>query len=108
MKQALMVGLIVGIVLMGTSVGLFSWSVDPAHAADVGQQGRYQIVVSPITARDMFLLDTNTGRVWQRVTFTDLKGEPTVWDLVPRLDSAAQELEYIRTQELKRARTPGN
>jgi hypothetical protein len=49
--------------------------------------GRYQIVMSPHNARDTFLLDTETGRVWQLTVMTYLNGEPAVWDLMPRIDT---------------------
>jgi hypothetical protein len=49
--------------------------------------GRYQIVMSPHAARYTFLLDTETGRVWQLTAFTFLNGDPSVWDLMPRIDN---------------------
>ncbi len=49
--------------------------------------GRYQIVFSPHSAQSTFLLDTQTGTVWQETEFTFLKGEPTVWNLTPRIDN---------------------
>jgi len=50
-------------------------------------QGRYQIVYSPHAARDTFLLDTQTGRVWEVARFTYLNGDPAIWDLMDRIDS---------------------
>ena len=51
-----------------------------------GPQGRYQIVMSPHNARDTFLLDTETGRVWQLTVFSFLADDPSVWNLMPRSD----------------------
>jgi hypothetical protein len=48
--------------------------------------GRYQILMSPHNARDTFLLDTETGRVWQLAVFSFLNDDPAVWDLMPRID----------------------
>lgn len=50
-------------------------------------QARFQIFYSPHVARDTFLLDTTTGRVWQLATFSDLTGQPSAWDLMTRIDS---------------------
>lgn len=56
---------------------------------------RYQIVFSPRTERNTYLLDTATGRTWAQVTFTDLNGEPTVWVLVDRIDADSDRLRVI-------------
>jgi len=50
-------------------------------------QGRYQIVMSPHNARDTFLLDTQTGRVWQLTMFSFLSDDPVVWNAMPRIDN---------------------
>jgi hypothetical protein len=50
-------------------------------------QTRFQIFYSPHAARDTFLLDTTTGRVWQLTSFSDLTGQPSAWDLMTRIDS---------------------
>ena len=59
-------------------------------------QGRYQVVFSPWMRADTFLLDTQTGRMWKPVQYTDLEGEPTVWQYVERLDTAAEFLNWSR------------
>lgn len=51
------------------------------------QWGRYQLVVNPEVRADTFLLDTETGRMWRRVSYTNLIGEPSVWELFDRVDS---------------------
>jgi hypothetical protein len=43
--------------------------------------------MSPHGARDTFLLNTETGRVWQLTVFTFLNGEPVVWNAMPRIDN---------------------
>jgi len=57
----------------------------PANAPN--PQGRYQIVMSPHNARDTFLLDTETGRVWELTVFSFLNDEPVVWNATPRMDN---------------------
>jgi hypothetical protein len=57
-----------------------------AEPSPQGAKSRYQIVISPHNARDTFLLDTETGRVWQPTVFTFLNNEPTVWKIMPRID----------------------
>jgi hypothetical protein len=50
------------------------------------EMGRFQIVINPAVRADTFLLDTSTGQTWRPVTYTDLKGEPTVWKYEERVD----------------------
>jgi hypothetical protein len=57
------------------------------QATTSSQQGRYQIIISPHAARDTFLLDTETGRVWQMTIFGFLNDEPVVWNAMPRIDN---------------------
>jgi len=57
----------------------------PTAAAQA--HGRYQIVISPFTERNTFLLDTETGAVWQLQALATLNGEPLVWSLMPRADN---------------------
>jgi hypothetical protein len=64
-------------------------------------QGRFQIVISPLTARDTFLLDTETGRVWQMTQLSFLIGEPVVWDLMPRIDSDDDYAKVVNTHGRK-------
>lgn len=51
------------------------------------KNGRYQIVFNPHLATETFLLDTKTGRVWKFVKFTDLEGEPELWDAMDIIDN---------------------
>lgn len=78
-------------------VATLSMLVGPAAAQDqpkiapptVAPQfhGRYQIVISPFSERNTYLLDTETGAVWQLQVFNSLNGEPLVWNLMPRVSS---------------------
>jgi hypothetical protein len=49
--------------------------------------GRYQIVISPFSERNTYLLDTETGAVWQLQVFNSLNDEPLVWNLMPRVSN---------------------
>jgi hypothetical protein len=59
--------------------------------------------MSPITARDVFLVDTATGRVWQRTTMQFLFGEPDVWEPIPRFDTDQDRLDFERQTGFKPA-----
>lgn len=57
--------------------------------AQAQEAGRFQITQHPQFRGDQFLLDTETGRVWQLVTSgRDSAGKPTgvVWEEMSRLD----------------------
>jgi hypothetical protein len=47
--------------------------------------------MSPLAARNTFLLDTQTGKVWQWVTYPFIEGDPNAWSSVPRFDSEKEE-----------------
>jgi hypothetical protein len=69
--------------------------------------GRYQIVFNPNVRADTFLLDTQTGKIWHFVQYTDVVGEPRVWEFMPRLDDQSQFMLWLGTQALKPAqKTP--
>jgi hypothetical protein len=40
---------------------------------------RFVFVINPNMRADTFLLDTQTGKVWQRTHITDFVGEPDIW-----------------------------
>jgi hypothetical protein len=58
--------------------------------------GRYQLVINPQVRADTFLLDTATGRIWTKVQYTDLKGQPTVWRPEDRVNSDAEFVAWAR------------
>lgn len=51
----------------------------PAKAQD--KTGRFQIYYSPIVRADTFLLDTQTGKVWQMVKDKD---DNSLWQLMKK------------------------
>lgn len=68
-------------------------------AADIkpesGHAGRYQIFFSPHARADVYLVDTETGRIWKPVTITNatdpiLGSAPEVWVYQDRIDSAPE------------------
>lgn len=61
-----------------------------------GAVGRYQIVMNPNVRADTFLLDTATRVVWHLTRFNDVKGEPTVWMVMERLDSDTEVLPWAQ------------
>ena len=40
--------------------------------------GRFQMIINPGVRADTFLPDTQNGRVWRPVQYTDAQGEPTL------------------------------
>lgn len=67
-----------------------------------GQPGRFQIVINPSMRADTFLLDTQTGRVWEKVRFVDMEGEPWVWLIVDRLDNSQEIRQWQSRQTPKK------
>lgn len=62
---------------------------------------RFQLSFSPFARADTFLLDTQTGRVWQLTKFTSLKGDPIAFDEVAVIDetrSAGIPLDEFKSQ----------
>jgi hypothetical protein len=64
--------------------------------------GRYQIFFSPHVRADTFLVDTQTGKVWQVVKYSDLEGDPNIWVPMDRVDNDAQLGQWMRGQTRKR------
>ncbi len=67
----------------------------PAAAAAVPAQshvGKYQLFFSPLARADVYLVDTETGKIWKPITITNakdtnLKSAPEVWVYQERVDS---------------------
>ena len=60
-----------------------------------GQVGRYQIFFSPLARADVYLLDTETGRIWRPTTVTNARDSqfgdaPEIWIYQERIDDAQQ------------------
>jgi len=64
--------------------------------------GRYQIFYSPHMRADTFLLDTETGKTWGRIDFSDLPGKPTVWMWEDRVDDQQELNEWYAERALKK------
>lgn len=75
-----------------------------AHAADrqvpkPDQYGRFVVTFSPFSPAGVFLVDTQAGRTWELVGYTDLEGTPKVWRQIERIDSDSDLLKWLRTQK---------
>jgi hypothetical protein len=66
---------------------------DTSPAAQSSQ--RYQIVFSPHGARDTFMIDTATGRVWQLTKYSFLNDEPVAWEHMERIDGDADYKRFV-------------
>jgi len=100
-KLSLALVICLGIVLGVAYAQTKAPAAQAPQASAQSQAGRYQIVTSPVLARNTFLLDTQTGRIWQLTQFTNLKDEPTAWMIQPRLDNDAEESKWVITQGFK-------
>lgn len=69
-----------------------------ATAGEAQQQGRYQIVINPAMRADTFLIDTQTGRIWQKVQYEDMENEPVVWNIMDRIDGVKDFREWRKTR----------
>ena len=63
--------------------------------------GRYQVFFGPHARADQYLVDTDTGRIWQKTAYTDLVGEPEVWLPLTRVDNDADFNAWVKKQTLK-------
>lgn len=61
------------------------------------QVGRYQIVFNPAVRQDTFLLDTVEGRIWTPIRYTDIQGEPIVWQYSSRVDNFQELLTWFES-----------
>lgn len=66
-----------------------------AAAAAQSHVGRYQIFFSPLARADVYLLDTETGKIWKPITITNakdtnLRAAPEVWVYQERIDSEGE------------------
>lgn len=74
----------------------------PAQAPAPSANGRYQIVINPTVRADTFLLDSQTGRIWQVVQYDELVGEPSIWEYRTRIDNEEQFGVWVKTQKGKK------
>jgi hypothetical protein len=74
------------------SVGTQSYALAKDVASS--ENGRFQLVFSPTTPTDKFLVDTQTGKVWQLARFTDVKGNPVVWQYMYRIDNINEQEKF--------------
>ncbi len=60
------------------------------HLPEAAAPGRFQIIASSQARGSPFLLDTQTGRVWQLRDFAGLVGSPTAWHEMTIIDDRGQ------------------
>lgn len=52
---------------------------------------RYQIVTNPeAPGKFTYLIDTQKGKIWTPVQFTDVEGKPTVWNEEEIIDNSGE------------------
>ena len=108
-KIVLLTGVVLGLpgsaVAQAPKTDLIVPKTDPTVKALI-PHGRYQIVMSPHNARDTFLLDTETGQVWQLTVFGFLNDEPVVWHAIPRIDNDDDFAKVVRDHGKKPRQSP--
>jgi hypothetical protein len=77
-------------------------SKPPQPAIQSGTNGRYQIVMNPEFARNTFLLDTQTGKIWQLTQFSDLEDDPMAWLAQTKLDSDQELFTFAQKHKSKK------
>lgn len=60
--------------------------IPEGQPAEAAAPGRFQIVASGQTRTGPFLLDTQTGRIWQLREFAGLQGSPVAWHEMTIID----------------------
>ncbi len=53
--------------------------------------GRFAIVHSPQTEKDVILLDTRTGQSWYLIEYNNLVGHPSAWIAMHQINNADDE-----------------
>jgi hypothetical protein len=96
-----------------TSLAALTFSQTTVHRAASQVQtptpnGRYQIVLNPEIRADKYLIDTQTGRLWRYVVYTDLLGEPGVWQIQDRVDNAQELQTWFQSNRPKPNQTSPN
>lgn len=79
---------------------------NPAAAAQTISHGRYQIFFSPHMRADTFLLDTETGKIWKFLKYTDIEDEPSVWLYMDRIDNITQLIQFASRHKIKKQTQP--
>ena len=68
------------------------FSVIPA-----AKTGRYQIYMHHKVRADQYLLDTQNGTVWTKVSYTNLKGDPELWVQMHRVQGPEELRRLIQS-----------
>ena len=98
--------MMVALLLAGCGVALLAQTARPAAPRPASQTARFQLIINPSARADTFLLDTATGQIWQRTKYTDLEGQPEVWQIQDRVDSQLDLLAWAADHGRKPAPPP--
>ena len=83
------------------SYGATPPAAQPPHTQSPAttSNNRFVIFFSPFARADVYLVDTQSGRVWKPVTYTDIKGQPEVWMPQNRFDTMKEFRAWVLSQE---------
>ena len=84
-----MIKLVPAIIAAALLCWAWPYCADAQTTAPAQTDGRFVIVHSPHTERDVILLDTRTGKTWALTTYTNLNGDPYVWEPIPQINTDA-------------------
>lgn len=90
-KMKKIVVVVVLFVMATCAIAQTAKAPQPAAPAS-SHAGRYQLFFSPHARADVYLLDTETGKIWKPITITNatdtnFKTAPQVWVYQERIDS---------------------
>lgn len=83
----------ISILLMATTEGALAQGRNTI-VQNPQPQGRYAIYFSPFENGGVYLLDTETGKIWKNVIYAGFHGAPDVWMTQDRVDNQRQILEW--------------
>jgi hypothetical protein len=99
---------VAGLVILSLIVGFVAVASTPTTSTvETKSQGRYQLVLNPNVRADVFLLDTQTGKIWTPVEITNVKdertkaGSPTVWMYQEKVDNKAEWDRFMENHLVK-------
>ena len=101
MRNLIVASLILTVGVTLGSVAILSGQSSESEAAfsaiPAEETGRYQIYMHPQIRADQYLLDTQNGTVWTKVSYTNLKGEPQLWVQMHRVQGDEDILRLIES-----------
>jgi hypothetical protein len=101
--------ILIVVVLLLSAAGWAQTAPKPVLKTDVAPNApRFQLFVNPTVRADTFLLDTVTGKIWCKMTFTNLVGEPDAWIAEDRIDGDDDLMTFLQKHTNKPSAKPAS